>query len=163
MRPNRNASVPLKVPNASWPNSSYNINAFSLEPGFDGVWGDPTTLGDIGRNYIRGPGFFQWDFSTMKNFVITDKLKMQFRADIFNILNHPNFSNIDTGICSSVTYPTTIDATHPAVCNSNAPYQENNGQWKGFGVASATIAGADTNQIGNGTARQTQFSVKFLF
>ncbi len=101
MRPNRNASVPLKVPNASWPNSSYNIDAFALEPGFDGVWGDPTTLGDIGRNYIRGPGFFQWDFSTMKNFVITDKLKMQFRADIFNILNHPNFSNIDTGICSA--------------------------------------------------------------
>jgi hypothetical protein len=158
MRPNRNASVPLKVPNASWPNSSYNINAFSLEPGFDGVWGDPTTLGDIGRNYIRGPGFLQWDFSTMKNFVITDKLKMQFRADIFNILNHPNFSNIDTGICSSVSYPSATSA----VCTPNTPVLAG-GQWTGFGVSSATIAGADTNQIGNGTARQTQFSVKFLF
>ena len=158
MRPNRNASVPLKVSNASWPNSSYNINAFSLEPGFDGVWGDPTTLGDIGRNYIRGPGFFQWDFSTMKNFVITEKLKMQFRADIFNILNHPNFSNIDTGICSSVSYPSATSAD----CTLNKPRLEN-GQWKGFGVASATIAGADTNQIGNGTARQTQFSLKFIF
>jgi hypothetical protein len=123
------------------------------------VWGDPTTLGDIGRNYIRGPGFFQWDFSTMKNFVITDKLKMQFRADIFNILNHPNFSNIDTGICSAVSYPNATSAD----CTPNTPYQESNGQWKGFGVSSATIAGADTNQIGNGTARQTQFSVKFLF
>ena len=94
----------------------------------------------------------------MKNFVITDKLKMQFRADIFNILNHPNFSNIDTGICSSVSYPSATSA----VCTPNTPVLAG-GQWTGFGVSSATIAGADTNQIGNGTARQTQFSVKFLF
>jgi hypothetical protein len=98
----------------------------------------------------------------MKNFAITDKLKMQFRADIFNILNHPNFSNVDTGICSSITYPAVITPTKPAVCASNAPVFAN-GSWSGFGVASATIAGADTNQIGNGTARQTQFSLKFIF
>jgi hypothetical protein len=148
----------LKLPNASWPNSSYNISAFTLEPGFDGVWGDPTTLGNIGRNYIRGPAYFQWDISGMKNFVITEKLKMQFRADIFNILNHPNFSNIDTGLCSSVSYPSATSAD----CTLNTP-QFANGSWTGFGVASATIAGADTNQIGNGTARQTQFSLKFIF
>jgi hypothetical protein len=158
MRPNRVADQPLKLPNASWPNSSYNISAFTLEPGFDGVWGDPTTLGNIGRNYIRGPAYFQWDISGMKNFVITEKLKMQFRADIFNILNHPNFSNIDTGLCSSVSYPSATSAD----CTLNTP-QFANGSWTGFGVASATIAGADTNQIGNGTARQTQFSLKFIF
>ena len=158
MRPNRVANQPLKLPNTKWPNSSYNINAFTLEPGFDGVWGDPTTLGNIGRNYIRGPAYFQWDFSGMKNFAITEKLKMQFRADIFNILNHPNFSNIDTGLCSSVSYPSATSAD----CTLNTP-QFANGSWTGFGVASATIAGADGNQIGNGTARQTQFSLKFIF
>jgi hypothetical protein len=158
MRPNRVAGTSLKVANAKWPNSSYNINAFTLEPGFDGVWGDRTTLGNIGRNYVRGPAFFQWDFSGMKNFAITGKVKMQFRADIFNILNHPSFSNIDTGICSSVTYTSATSAT----CTPNTPAYSN-GSWTGFGVSSATIAGADGNQIGNGTARQAQFSLKLTF
>lgn len=158
MRPNSVSGQPLKVANASWPHSSYNINAFAMEPGFNGVWGSPTTLGNVGRNTLRGPAYFQWDMSGMKNFPITDKVKMQFRADVFNILNHPNFSNIDTGICSSVTYP---DA-NSAVCTPNTP-QLQNGSWTGFGVSSATIAGADGNQIGNGTARQTQFSLKIIF
>src|SRR5208282_3915336 len=119
----------LKVSGASWPSSSYNINAFALEPGFDGVDGDPSTLGDIPRNSIRGPAYFQWDMSGMKNFPITEKLKLQFRADIFNILNHPNFSNIDTGICSSVSYP---DPTS-AVCTQNTPYLPQGGRYyKGF-------------------------------
>jgi hypothetical protein len=156
MRPNRVSGQSLKVANASWPNSSYNIAAFALEPGFDGVWGDPTTIGNIGRNYVRGPAYFQWDLSGMKNFAITGKLKMQFRADIFNILNHPNFSNIDTGICSAVSYPSATSSS----CTPNTP---NPAAHTGFGVASATVAGADGNQIGNGTARQTQFSLKFIF
>jgi hypothetical protein len=158
MRPNSVSGQPLKVANASWPHSSYNINAFAMEPGFNGVWGSSTTLGNIGRNTLRGPAFFQWDISGMKNFPITDKLKIQFRADIFNILNHPNFSNIDTGICSSVSYPSATSA----VCTPNTPTLQN-GIWSGFGVSSATIAGADTNQIGNGTARQTQLSLKLVF
>jgi hypothetical protein len=156
MRPNIVSGQSLKVANASWPNSSYNINAFALEPGFDGVWGDPSTIGDIGRNFLRGPAYFQWDLSGMKNFAITGKLKMQFRADIFNVLNHPNFSNIDTGICSAVSYPSATSAS----CTPNTPNLVNH---TGFGVASATVAGADGNQIGNGTARQTQFSLKLTF
>jgi hypothetical protein len=156
MRPNYVPGQSLKVPNASWPNSSYNLSAFALEPGFDGVWGDPTTIGDVGRNPIRGPAFFQWDMSGMKNFSLTEKVKLQFRADIFNILNHPNFANVDTGICSAVTYPSATSA----VCTPNTPDPANH---TGFGVASATVAGADGNQIGNGTARQTQFSLRLNF
>ncbi len=158
MRPDSVPGVPLKAANASWPSSSYNISAFTLEPGFDGVWGDPTTIGNIGRNSLRGPAFFQWDLSGMKNFVLTQKLNMQFRADTFNILNHPNFSNIDTGICSAVAYPSATSG----VCTPNTRTLSN-GVWSGFGTSSATIAGADTNQIGNGTARQIQLSVKFIF
>ena len=108
---------------------------------------------------MRGPAYFQWDMSGMKNFALTEKLKMQFRADIFNILNHPNFSNIDTGICSSVYYPNPTSA----FCTPNTPYLAQNGYYTGFGTSGATIAGADTNQIGNGTNRQTQFSLKFIF
>ena len=160
MRPNSVPGVALKAASASWPNSSYNINAFALEPGFDGVSGDPSTIGDVGRNTLRGPAFFQWDMSGMKNFAITEGVKLQFRADIFNILNHPNFSNIDTGICSAVTYPSATSG----ICTPNArTYNSGTGFWSGFGTSGATIAGADTNQIGNGTARQTQLSLKFIF
>ncbi|MGB8479688.1 MAG: TonB-dependent receptor [Acidobacteriaceae bacterium] len=156
MRPDRVAGQSLLIPHHSWPNSSYNLSAFTLEPGFNGVYGDPTTIGNIGRNFVRGPAFFQWDFSGMKNFSLTQRLNLQFRADIFNILNHPNFSNVDGGICSSVSYPSATSA----VCTPNLP---DPAAHIGFGVAGATVADADTNQIGNGTARQTQLSVKLIF
>ncbi len=160
MRPDVVPGVDVRVSNGRWPNSSYNIDAFALEPGFNGVYGDPSTIGTVGRNSLRGPTYFQWDQSAMKNFALTSRLKVQFRADIFNILNHPNFSNIDTGICSSVTYPNATSA----VCTPNLPRPGPiPGQYIGFGTSSATIAGANTNQIGNGTARQTQFSLRFLF
>jgi len=82
------------------------VNAFAVEPGYNGNPGDPTTLGDVPRNSLEGPKFFQWDFSGMKNFPVTEKMKVQFRGDLFNILNHPNFGNPgNMGICSSITVP----------------------------------------------------------
>jgi hypothetical protein len=148
MRPNNVTGQSLFVPNASWPNSSYNINAFAVPAGYDGSWG--TNLGDVGRNAVRGPAFFQWDLSMMKNFLLTEALKMQFRADLFNILNHPNFANPDGGICTAVAPAT---ATAPASCTVNP----------NFGRASQTIADNIGSQIGNGTARQVQFSLKLIF
>jgi outer membrane receptor protein involved in Fe transport len=50
-------------------------------------------FGNEGRNALRGPSFKQWDFAIYKNTQITEKLGMQLRAEFFNILNHPNFSN----------------------------------------------------------------------
>jgi hypothetical protein len=69
---------------------------------------------------------------------------MQFRADIFNIFNHPNFTNPDGGICQSVGAGT---------CTPNPT----------FGRVPGTIADADGTQIGGGTSRQTQFSLRFTF
>jgi len=160
MRPDYVPGAPLKVPNPSWPNSSYNLDAFALNPNFNGVFGDPSTIGTVGRNAVRGPAFFQWDLSGMKNFDLTSRVKIQFRADIFNILNHPNFSNIDGGICSSVLYPSATSA----VCTQNK-FHAASGTLPagGFGTAGATIASADGNQIGNGTARQIQLSAKLIF
>jgi hypothetical protein len=148
MRPNYVAGQSLFVPNASWPSTSYNSNAFAVPAGYDGSWG--ANLGNVGRNALRGPAFFQWDLSMMKNFPLTEALKMQFRADLFNILNHPNFANPDGGICTAVAPAT---ATAPASCAVNP----------NFGRASQTIADNVGSQIGNGTARQVQFSLKLIF
>jgi Carboxypeptidase regulatory-like domain len=48
--------------------------------------------GDLGRNTLRGPGLATWDFSTMKDTKISERLNLQFRAEIFNLLNRANFN-----------------------------------------------------------------------
>ena len=45
----------------------------------------------MGRNAIFGPGFVNVDLALYKDTRITERVKAQFRADTFNILNHPNF------------------------------------------------------------------------
>jgi hypothetical protein len=55
-------------------------------------------FGNSGRNILIGPGFSQWDASVMKNFNLTEKARLQFRAESFNFLNHPSFTGIDTTV-----------------------------------------------------------------
>jgi hypothetical protein len=50
-------------------------------------------FGNEGRNSLNGPSFKQWDFAVYKNLAINERMRLQFRADFFNILNHPNFAN----------------------------------------------------------------------
>jgi outer membrane receptor protein involved in Fe transport len=45
------------------------------------------------RDMLHGPTYKQWDFALYKNTPLTERLTLQLRADIFNILNHPNFAN----------------------------------------------------------------------
>ena len=49
--------------------------------------------GTEGRNDIPGFGLTEIDMSIARNFSLTERLKLQFRTDAFNLLNHPNFSN----------------------------------------------------------------------
>ena len=47
-------------------------------------------LGGVTR--VEGPGFHRLDFSIFKNIALTERFKLQFRTEIFNIFNHPNFN-----------------------------------------------------------------------
>jgi hypothetical protein len=146
-RPNFVAGTPVRLSGGSWPSGRYNVKAYAVEPGFNGNPGDPSTLGNVPRNSLPGPAFFQWDFSGMKNFPVTEKIKAQFRGDLFNILNHPNFGNPgDMGICTSISVPTSSCPTNP-----------------NFGKIGQTIAGSDNSLVGSGTARQIQLSLKVIF
>ena len=49
--------------------------------------------GNLGRDSLRGPTYKQWDFGIYKNTAITERVSLQFRADFFNVLNHPNFAS----------------------------------------------------------------------
>ena len=49
------------------------------------------TFGDAGRNIIKGPGYKTWDTSLVKQFPIREKMHLEFRAEIFNVLNHVNY------------------------------------------------------------------------
>jgi Carboxypeptidase regulatory-like domain/TonB dependent receptor len=52
----------------------------------------PTThFGNLGRNVVIGPSFHNVDFSVLKNTNITERLKVQFRTEIFDLFNHANF------------------------------------------------------------------------
>jgi hypothetical protein len=39
---------------------------------------------------VQGPGYQIWDFSVFKNFSITERTKLEFRAEFFNVFNHPS-------------------------------------------------------------------------
>jgi hypothetical protein len=55
--------------------------------------GNYTRPGTLGRNAVYGPGYHTWDMGMMKDFRMTERFKLQFRADVFNLLNHPQFTN----------------------------------------------------------------------
>jgi outer membrane receptor protein involved in Fe transport len=67
----------------------FNVGAFQqLQP-------DPLgrfeVFGDEGRNAVQGPGYVNWDFSAFKNITLTESKELQFRGELFNVLNHVNF------------------------------------------------------------------------
>ena len=50
----------------------------------------PFTFGNAGRNIVRGPGFQNWDLSIFKLFPVREQMRVEFRAEFFNIWNHVN-------------------------------------------------------------------------
>ena len=58
-------------------------------------------IGNAPRNFVRGFGAWQMDFAVRRDFPIRERFKIQFRAEAFNIFNHPNFGMINTSYCSA--------------------------------------------------------------
>jgi hypothetical protein len=103
-------------------------------------------LGNTHRNQFRGPGIFDADVSIFRNFVITERITFQFRAEMFGLTNTPRFNNPNAG-CGS--------ATAGSLCSTaNAT---NN-----FGTITATNGTSGSNSSTDGT-RTIWFSGKLIF
>jgi hypothetical protein len=57
--------------------------------------------GDAGRDSLPGPDFVNTDFSIVKNTKITERLNLQFRTEMFDLFNHPNFNNPTNTVTSA--------------------------------------------------------------
>ncbi len=68
------------------PNEWFNPAAFLAPPNGSGFYGN------LGRDTLVGPGLATWDFSFLKDIPIHERLRLQFRAELFNLLNRANFN-----------------------------------------------------------------------
>jgi hypothetical protein len=102
------------------------------------------TFGTMSRNPFRDAGFRDWDLSITKGWKFKERLTAQFRAELFNVLNHPNFANPYGG---SNTYGHN-DPSSPGT----------------FGCGCATPDAAAGNPVlGSGGNRAIQLGLKLLF
>ncbi|MGD0269396.1 MAG: carboxypeptidase regulatory-like domain-containing protein [Candidatus Sulfotelmatobacter sp.] len=100
-------------------------------------------LGNMSRNIFPDSGFKNFDFSIAKNWHLGEKVRAQFRAEFFNILNHPNFANPYGG-------QNGFGLNDPSV----QPF--------GCGCATPDVAAANPI-IGSGGSRSVQLGLKFTF
>jgi len=137
----------------SLPNAVVNLSAFMVPCTWSSALETCTGGyhdGTEGRDSLFGPGFKQWDLALYKDTAINERLKVQFRADFFNILNHPNFTN-------------PFLPTFFAACD-NTGINQNNGACEGFLPTTATGDVGEGNPfIGGGGPRGIQLAIKFMF
>lgn len=100
-------------------------------------------FGNMSRNMFEDTGFKNLDFSVAKNFHFGERMRIQFRAEFFNIFNHPNFANPYGG-------QNGFGLNDPSV----RPF--------GCGCATPDVAAANP-VIGSGGSRAVQLAGKFIF
>ncbi|HEX9198015.1 MAG TPA: TonB-dependent receptor [Acidobacteriaceae bacterium] len=124
------AGQPVYLYGAQYPGGKVlNKAAFSLP--------STGTSGNAPRNFVRGFGATQFNLAARRNFPLHDAVVLQFRAEMFNLLNHPSFGYVD---------PTYADAT--------------------FGQATKMLnssLGTVASQYQQGGPRSMQFALKLLF
>jgi hypothetical protein len=123
---NPNFKGPIVLGN---PNQWFNPAAFIAPPSAGGFYGN------AGRDSFSGPGLGTWDFSVLKDTGIREQLHLQFRMEIFNLLNRANFNT-----------PNLIVFTPPTATNPT-----------GLSGTAGAINSTST------TARQIQFGLKLLW
>jgi hypothetical protein len=106
----------------------------------------PGTIGNLGRNALRGPGFSQIDLQISRTFRVGEKHRIDLRAEAFNLANHVNFANPTSILPDSLVDVKPGSALNPDLASS-------------FGQLNSTVG----RTVGLGTSRQLQLSLRYQF
>jgi hypothetical protein len=151
---------------------SRNVARPDLVPGVDPYLHDPTnhwlyinpaafampapgTYGNLRRNALRGPNVYQLDLTLAKKFPINETKNIEFRAECYNILNHPEYQvpGYNTVSGSQVRLADATGTIQPGQPYTTAAAGGN------FGAFTQTVS----NTVGSGTNRQFQLALRFSF
>jgi hypothetical protein len=121
---------------------AFNPAAFTNPPA-DPVTGSPLRQGNLGRNALRAFGATEWDFAVHRDFPLGETRKLQFRAEIFNLLNHPNFGPPASGF-GGAGFGTATEML-------------------GQSLSSGSLSGGLNPIYQIGGPRSVQFALKFFF
>jgi hypothetical protein len=112
LRPNLVSGQPIYADKGD-PLNYLNPLAFALPP--------PGQFGNLSRGLVRQPSITNVDFSLNKNFALSERARLQFRAEFFNLFNHPSFNGFGNAVFSG----TTITQPVPNVNNFNVATTRN--------------------------------------
>ena len=126
-RPDLVPGVSLKPPGGSSIGEWINTAAFAMPAN--------GTFGNAPRDVARGPGAWQIDMGVGKNILLTERVGLQFRTEVFNIFNHPQYGlpQATFGVPGFATITNTVNTTTPV------------------------------SPVGSGTPREIQFTLRFTF
>lgn len=111
----------------------------------------PGQFGNLGRWALHGPGLSQLDLTLHKAVKVTERLRVEFRAEVYNVLNHTNFANPVSRLNDALG----IDNNQLQPGN---PYSYAAGGGT-FGMSTSTV----TRDVGLGASRQMQLSLRLSF
>lgn len=95
------------------PSQWFNPNAFLAPPAGSGFYGN------LGRDTLTGPGLATWDFSAFKTTKVSERIEVQFRAEIFNLLNRANFNTPNLITFTSSATGTKVSGTAGAITSTS--------------------------------------------
>lgn len=144
IRPDVVPGQPFYLHGSQYPGGrALNPAAFIAPP--VGSDGQALRQGDLGRNALRAFGATQWDFAVHRDFPLRERLKLQFRAEMFNVLNHPNFAPPIADINNTTQFGTSI-------------------QMLGQYLGGANVGGGGFNSLYQlGGPRSIQLALKMIF
>ncbi|MBI3278681.1 MAG: TonB-dependent receptor [Acidobacteria bacterium] len=111
----------------------------------------PGTFGNLGRWALHGPGLSQFDLTLHKRFRVNERVNIEFRSEIYNILNHTNFKNPVSRLNNALG--TGRNQVQPGESFTAAAAGGT------FGLATSTV----TKGVGLGTSRQVQLALRLNF
>ena len=139
IRPDLVSGVPIYLHNVSGVPGGWELNyaAFNFVP-TDPNTGAPLRQGTLGRNFVHGPNFWNINTAVQRNFPLRDRLRLAFRVDAFNLLNHANVNSIDPNLADGPGF-------------------------FGTGLGVQTTGPSDSSLYASGSARSLQFMLKLEF